>query len=101
MPLLLEEFDTARKAQIARGGGFHRRGPLSRFGGVFPMLLPLFVLSIHRAKDLAVAKESRGYRGDIGRTPIRVYRVKPTDFAVLSFRLASLVLAIAVESTWL
>lgn len=98
VPLLLEEFDTIRKAQIARGGGFHRKGALSRFRGVFPMLLPLFVLSIQRAKDLAVAMESRGYRGDIGRTPIRVYRARKSDYAVLSFSMLVLAAAAATAS---
>jgi energy-coupling factor transport system permease protein len=91
VPLLLEEFDTVRKAQIARGGGFHRRGTIARFKGVLPMLIPLFVLSIQRAKDLAIAMESRGYRGEEGRTPIREYRIHPVDIAVLSISFIFLV----------
>ncbi|NQX68842.1 energy-coupling factor transporter transmembrane protein EcfT [Paenibacillus alba] len=88
VPLLFEEFDTIRKAQTARGGGFHRKGALARFGGVIPMLIPLFVLSIQRAKDLAIAMESRGYRGDIGRTAIREYTIGKSDIAVLIVSIA-------------
>lgn len=91
VPLLLEEFDTVRKAQIARGGGFHRKGAMSRFKGVLPMLIPLFVLSIHRAKDLAIAMESRGYQGEEGRTPIREYRIRPSDVLVLTVSILFLV----------
>jgi energy-coupling factor transport system permease protein len=91
VPLLLEEFDTVRKAQIARGGGFHRKGVMSRFKGVLPMLIPLFVLSIHRAKDLAIAMESRGYQGEEGRTPIREYRIRPSDVLVLTVSILFLV----------
>jgi energy-coupling factor transport system permease protein len=83
VPLLFEEFDTIRKAQTARGGGFHRRGAFARFSGVIPMLIPLFVLSIQRAKDLAIAMESRGYRGGVGRTPIREYTIGKSDIVVL------------------
>ncbi|MFC4599246.1 energy-coupling factor transporter transmembrane component T family protein [Cohnella hongkongensis] len=96
VPLLLEEFDTVRKAQTARGGGFHRGGFLTRFKGVLPMLIPLFVLSIQRAKELAVAMESRGYRGEEGRTPIREYRVRPSDTAVLAVSAMLMVAALLV-----
>ncbi|UQZ82313.1 Energy-coupling factor transporter transmembrane protein EcfT [Paenibacillus konkukensis] len=84
LPLLLEEFDKIRKAQTARGGGFHRKGVLTRLRGVLPMLVPLFVLAIVRAKDLATAMESRCYTGDEGRTPIRLYRFALRDYAVLA-----------------
>ncbi|MEK8131023.1 energy-coupling factor transporter transmembrane component T [Paenibacillus filicis] len=99
LPLLLEEFDKIRKAQTARGGGFHRKGVLSRFGGVLPMLLPLFVLSILRAKDLATAMESRCYTGDEGRTPIRIYRLQLRDYLVLASTVLLLGL-IPFFSTW-
>ncbi|WP_058304149.1 energy-coupling factor transporter transmembrane component T family protein [Gorillibacterium timonense] len=85
LPILVEEFDKIRKAQIARGGGFHRKGVFTRFGGVLPMLMPLFVMSILRAKELAIAMESRCYQGDEGRTPIRNYRFQAVDYAVLGF----------------
>ncbi|AET61240.1 cobalt transport protein [Paenibacillus terrae HPL-003] len=85
LPILVEEFDKIRKAQLARGGGFHRKGISSRFRGVLPMLIPLFIMSILRARDLAIAMESRCYQGDEGRTPIRVYRFRFRDYAVLAF----------------
>ncbi|REK74464.1 energy-coupling factor transporter transmembrane component T family protein [Paenibacillus paeoniae] len=90
LPILIEEFDKIRKAQLARGGGFHRKGVSTRFRGVLPMLMPLFVMSIIRAKDLAVAMESRCYQGDEGRTPIRVYRLRVSDYAVFSFSIVNL-----------
>ncbi len=90
LPILVEEFDKIRKAQLARGGGFHRKGLTSRFGGVLPMLMPLFVMSILRAKDLAVAMESRCYQGEEGRTPIRIYQFKLSDYAVFSFAVCNL-----------
>ncbi len=90
LPILIEEFDKIRKAQLARGGGFHRKGVSTRFRGVLPMLMPLFVMSIIRAKDLAVAMESRCYQGDEGRTPIRMYRLRANDYAVFSFSIVNL-----------
>ncbi|AHV97580.1 energy-coupling factor transporter transmembrane component T family protein [Paenibacillus sabinae] len=96
LPILIEEFDKIRKAQLARGGGFHRRGIASRFGGVLPMLMPLFVMSILRAKDLAVAMESRCYQGDEGRTPIRIYRFGLSDYAVFIFTVFNLLLVLMI-----
>lgn len=96
LPDLLEEFDKIRKAQMARGGGFHRKNFFIRFQGIFPMLMPLFVISILRAKDLAVAMESRGYRGDEGRTPIRIYRFNRGDYALLAGAALELLTAIGV-----
>jgi energy-coupling factor transport system permease protein len=96
LPILIEEFDKIRKAQLARGAGFHRKGLASRFRGVFPMLMPLFVMSILRAKDLAVAMESRCYQGDEGRTPIRIYRFRFSDYAVLTFSAFNLILIFMV-----
>ncbi|MCL2892149.1 energy-coupling factor transporter transmembrane component T family protein [Brenneria tiliae] len=84
LPGLFEEFDKIRKAQLARGGGFHRQNLFIRIQGIFPMLMPLFVTSILRAQDLAVAMESRCYRGDVGRTPIRIYRFHRADYALLA-----------------
>ncbi|NGM80882.1 energy-coupling factor transporter transmembrane protein EcfT [Paenibacillus sp. 7124] len=96
LPILIEEFDKIRKAQLARGGGFHRGGIASRFGGVLPMLMPLFVMSILRAKDLAVAMESRCYQGDEGRTPIRIYRFGFSDYAVFIFAVCNLLLVFMI-----
>ncbi|PRX59213.1 hypothetical protein B0G52_13241 [Cohnella sp. SGD-V74] len=45
---------------------------------------------------LAVAMESQGYRGEEGRTPIREYRVRPSDAAVLAVGAALLVAALLV-----
>jgi energy-coupling factor transporter transmembrane protein EcfT len=45
---------------------------------------------------LAVAIESQGYRGEEGRMPIREYRVRPSDAAVLAVGAALLVAALLV-----
>ncbi|MNW63819.1 Energy-coupling factor transporter transmembrane protein EcfT [compost metagenome] len=96
LPILVEEIDKIRKAQIARGGGFHRKGVSSRWRGILPMLMPLFVLSILRAKELAVAMESRCYQGDHGRTPIRKYKLHPRDYSILAFSIVNLLLIFIV-----
>ncbi|WP_123042530.1 energy-coupling factor transporter transmembrane component T family protein [Cohnella candidum] len=93
IPILLREFEFIRKAQIARGGGFHRGGVGKRLGGVFPILMPMIVRSIVRAEELATAMISRCYDGGEGRTSLRVYRWARRDTGVTLA--AVLLLAIA------
>lgn len=93
LPLLAEEFSKIRKAQLARGGGFHRGGIGARLRGLLPMLMPLFVQSIIRSRDLAIAMESRCYEGDVGRTPIRIYRYSASDYTVQAAAAAALILS--------
>ncbi|WP_372629810.1 hypothetical protein [Cohnella sp.] len=49
-----------------------------------------------RRGALAVSVESRGYKGEEGRTPIREYRVRPSDAAVLAVSAALLIAALLV-----
>ncbi|MGM9988991.1 MAG: energy-coupling factor transporter transmembrane component T family protein [Bacillaceae bacterium] len=71
IPTLIEETDKIAKAQMARGVDFST-GPLKeRIKSIVALLVPLFVNSFKRAEDLAVAMESRGYRGGVGRTKYR------------------------------
>jgi energy-coupling factor transport system permease protein len=83
IPILLTEFDLIRKAQIARGGGFHRGSVLRRVRGVIPILMPMIVRSIVRAEELATAMESRCYNGGAGRTSLRVYVWRRRDTLLL------------------
>ncbi|WP_209125355.1 energy-coupling factor transporter transmembrane protein EcfT [Alkalihalobacillus sp. BA299] len=71
IPTLLQETEKIAKAQMARGVDFSS-GPLKdRMKAFIPLLIPLFISSFKRAEDLALAMESRGYRGGEGRTKLR------------------------------
>ena len=48
------------------------------------MLIPLFVSAIKRAEDLAVAMDSRLYRGAAQRTRYHDTRMKNLDWTVLA-----------------
>lgn len=67
IPATAEEADTIIIAQTARGAVFDRGGPVARAKAYGPVLVPLFVALFRRADELAVAMESRCYRG-AGRT---------------------------------
>lgn len=81
IPTLIEETEKIINAQKARGADFESGNLVSRAKSLIPILIPLFVSSLRRADDLAIAMECRLYRGDIGRTRLKVLKYTFTDFA--------------------
>jgi energy-coupling factor transport system permease protein len=80
----MEEADRIIKAQQARGADFESGSLIQRAKNLIPLLVPLFINSFKRADDLAIAMESRCYRGGIGRTRLRILILQPLDFLFLS-----------------
>ncbi|MCL2752773.1 MAG: energy-coupling factor transporter transmembrane protein EcfT [Defluviitaleaceae bacterium] len=89
IPTLIEEMDKIMKAQMARGADFDTGGIIKKARSLVPLLVPLFISAFRRAEDLALAMESRCYRGDIGRTRMKQMRYALRDLAafiiILSF----------------
>ena len=83
VPILVDEADRLRRAQLARGADFGG-GPVRRVRSLLPLLLPLFISAFGRADRLAVAMEARCYRGNEGRTRFGVLCITGTDCAVLA-----------------
>lgn len=71
IPILLEETDKIMKAQIARGADLESGNIIQKAKAMIPILVPLFVSAFRRANDLAMAMESRCYRGGDGRTKMK------------------------------
>jgi energy-coupling factor transport system permease protein len=83
IPTLMQETDKIMKAQIARGVEF-TSGPFKdRLKAIIPLLIPLFISSFKRAEELAVAMESRGYRGGEGRTKYRQLKWTVVDTSMI------------------
>jgi energy-coupling factor transport system permease protein len=80
IPTLLEETDKIIKAQTARGAEFDTGGLIKKARAMVPLLVPLFVSAFRRADELATAMESRCYRGDVGRTKMKVARFGARDY---------------------
>ena len=83
VPILVDEADRLRKAQLARGADFGG-GPVRRIRSLFPLLLPLFLSAFGRADRLAIAMEARCYQGDRGRTRYRTYSLGAMDGVALA-----------------
>jgi len=98
IPTLYEELDRIMKAQMARGADFTGGNILRRVRNMVPLLVPLFISSLRRADDLALAMEARAYRGGQGRTRLRELSMARRDWAFLTVGLA--VMAVAVVLRW-
>jgi len=94
IPTLLEETDKIMKAQMARGADFESGNLLKRAQNMVPLLVPLFVSAFRRADDLAVAMESRCYRGGEGRTRLNELKYGKADYLTLAVVLPVLALVV-------
>ena len=83
IPTLTEETDKIISAQKSRGADFDSGNLLRRAKALIPVLVPLFVSAFRRAEELAVAMECRCYRGDVGRTRLRVLKTGRVDYITL------------------
>lgn len=96
IPVLLEETDKIMKAQQARGADFESGNIIRRVRSLVPILVPLFVSAFRRANDLALAMESRCYRGGEGRTKMRPLKYTARDYTAYAILLAYLMIMITV-----
>ena len=95
IPILMEEADKIRKAQIARGADFESGSVIARLKSMIPLLVPLFVSAFRRANDLAMAMEARCYHGGSGRTQMKPLRYSSADriaFLILILYLAAIII---------
>ncbi len=91
IPTLLEETDKIMKAQMARGADFESGNLLKRAKSLVPLLVPLFISAFRRADELAIAMESRCYRGGENRTRMKQLKMANRDYlaAILTVILIS------------
>ncbi len=93
IPTLVEEADRLQKAQAARGADF-TGNPIRRVRKMTALLVPLMLSAFRRAEELAVAMESRCYRGGTGRTRFRVMALARNDFVAIAAVAILLVLCV-------
>ena len=79
IPVLIDETGKIMDSQKARGADFESGNILRRVKAMIPILVPLFVSAFRRADELAIAMESRCYRGDIGRTRLHELKAQRLD----------------------
>jgi len=97
IPTLLEETDKIMKAQMARGADFESGNLFQRAKALVPLLVPLFISAFRRADELAMAMESRCYRGGKNRTRMKVLKAARRDYLAVAVTLL-LVVGILLDS---
>ena len=50
---------------------------------MLPLLIPVVIVALVHAKELAEAMDSRCYRGDVGHTAVRSYRMGAVDWVLV------------------
>jgi len=98
LPLLAQEAERIVKSQASRGAewGTGRGGVLRRVRQTLPILVPLFLVSLQRAENLALAMEARGYQGQAGRTSLITLRFDRRDALALALVVALSVVILVV-----
>jgi energy-coupling factor transport system permease protein len=82
IPILIDEAERIRKAQISRGSRFVG-SIVSKIRSVVPLIIPLFLSTFRRANDLALAMDARCYQGGGKRTSYHVLRFGRNDMMAL------------------
>ena len=95
IPSIMEETSKIINAQKARCADFESGNIFKKARALIPVLVPLFVSSFRRADELAMAMDSRCYRGGKGRTNMKVPRFSWRDaVAALAFAIFGLVILV-------
>lgn len=99
IPTLMDETDKIMKAQMSRGADFESGNILKRAKSLIPILVPLFISSFRRADELAMAMESRCYKGGKGRTRMNQISFKKRD--ALAFIIIAGILGFSICSRFI
>jgi energy-coupling factor transport system permease protein len=86
VPFLMQAAERIAKAQASRGAAWGKGsgGPLRRARLVLPLIVPLFLTSLRRAENLALAMDARGYGGPAERTSMTELRFNGRDWLALA-----------------
>jgi len=84
-PLLSQSAERIAKAQASRGADWRPAGwnLVQRARQIIPLIVPLFVSSLRRAENMALAMDARGYGGVKQRTSLVKLHYSIQDFFIL------------------
>ena len=94
IPILFEEADMIKKAQIARGARFESKRLLDKARAVMPMVVPIFIAAFRRADELSLAMEARGYRVDVKFSKNKAVHIGIRE--IVSFLLCAVLLIVQI-----
>lgn len=98
LPLLAQTTERIAMAQAARGADWdaRTRNLVTRIRQVIPILIPLFITSLNRATNMAMAMDARGY-GARQRTSMMEFKMQTRDWlSLLATGLVSLMILLTM-----
>ena len=100
LPVLMEETNRIIMAQKSRGANFKSGNLIQRVRDYIAIFLPLFMSVFRRADELAVAMDSRCYRGGRERTRLNPLKITGTDYKISGAMICFTVLIIILRSVF-
>lgn len=97
IPILLEEMNILMDAQAARGVEFEKCSVFRKCRNMGSLLMPLFLSTIRRASDLAMAMEARGYTGEHQTSRMYPLTYQKADYIAYILMLVSLITFLAIK----
>lgn len=83
IPTLANDLEQIKDAQYSRGHSFNQKGFFGTVYGIFPLFVPLIIMSIRRSFSLAEALESRAFGAIKDRTDLFELKIKFRDILLL------------------
>ena len=100
IPILSDELDRIKCAQMARGANFESGNIVKRLKAMIPILIPLLISAFRRADELGEAMEARCYMGDKNRTKYKKLHFSWRD-AIAFLLIAALVTGVVLLRVYL
>jgi energy-coupling factor transport system permease protein len=97
IPVLADDFMNIVASQASRGHEVERSGFIRRAKSLLPLLIPLIVIAIRRAQQLAEALESRCF-GSGKRTSYISYGVSFSDFLALIYAIIVIIVGVSLAT---
>jgi len=98
IPTIIQETEKIIKAQTGRGADFTSGSIIKRATNTIPILVPLLINAFRRADELAMAMESRCYKGGQGRTRMWEMKMGAADMVALIVTSSLVVGAVILRS---
>ena len=97
LPILVFETERLMMAQASRGADFGKGRGLKRLRKLFPLFVPMFIISLKHAHAMAEAMESRCYMGGKERTHRVRLKLRSVDYKAACIFITAIGLTLAVN----
>lgn len=81
LPMLGQSTEQIAKSQAARGAawGVKRQNLIERIKTIYPVIIPMFLTSLQKAENMALAMDARGYGNHLKRGTYKQFEFKKQD----------------------